>query len=94
MKLPGFPNPETYRSLKIAVHEAVRAASDKPDDAFKWVQEVYERSATLESFRETGKFLTLDTKIPSAWSRVAKVSSSDKSLITMSRKLRQEGCSR
>ena len=41
------------------------------DEAFKWVQEVYERSADLESFRQTGKFLTLDTKILAALSRVA-----------------------
>ena len=72
VKLPDFPNPETYRSWKITVREAVRAASDKPDEAFKWVQEVYERSATMEPHRETGKFLTLDTKILSALSRVAK----------------------
>ena len=72
VKLPDFPNPETYRSWKITVREAVRAASDKPDEAFKWVQEVYERSATMELLRETGKFLTLDTKILSALSRVGK----------------------
>ena len=61
VKLPDFPNPETYRSWKISVREAVRAASDKPDEAFKWVQEVYDRTASME--RETGKFLTLDAKI-------------------------------
>ena len=72
VKLPDFPTPETYRSWKITVREAVRAASDKPDEAFKWVQEVYERNATMELLRETGKFLTLDTKILSALSRVAK----------------------
>ena len=38
VKLPDFPNPETYRSWKITVREAARAASDKPDEAFKWVQ--------------------------------------------------------
>ena len=72
VKLPDFPTPETYRSWKITVREAVRAACDKPDEAFKWVQEVYERNATMELLRETGKFLTLDTKILSALSRVAK----------------------
>ena len=72
VKLPDFPNPETYRSWKISVREAVRAASDKPDEAFKWVQEVYDRTASMEHLRETGKFLTLDTKILSALSRVAK----------------------
>ena len=72
VKLPIFPNPETYRSWKISVREAVRAASDKPDEDFKWVQEVYDRTASMELLRETGKFLTLDTKILSALSRVAK----------------------
>ena len=33
IKLPDFPNPETYRSWKIATREAVRAASDRPDEA-------------------------------------------------------------
>ena len=72
VKLPKFPNPETYRSWKISVREAVRAASDKPDEAFKWVQKVYERNCTMELLRETGKFLTLGTKILSALCRVAK----------------------
>ena len=49
VKLPDFPNPETYRSWKTAVREAVRAASDTPEEAFQWVQRFYKRSATLES---------------------------------------------
>ena len=72
IRLPGFPNPESYRSWKISVREAVRAASDRPDEAFNWVQEVYEKSATIESLRHTGKFITLDTKILNALSVVAK----------------------
>ncbi|OLP79217.1 hypothetical protein AK812_SmicGene40519 [Symbiodinium microadriaticum] len=72
VKLPDFPIPETYRSWTFSIREAVRATSDKPAEAFKWVQEVYERSATLESFWHTGKFLTLDSKILLALSRVAK----------------------
>ena len=72
IRLPGFPNPESYRSWKISVREAVRAASDRPDEAFNWVQEVYEKTATVESLRNTGKFITLDTKILNALSVVAK----------------------
>ena len=72
IRLPGFPNPESYRSWKISVREAVRAASDRPDEAFNWVQEVYEKSASIESLRHTGKFITLDTKILNALSVVAK----------------------
>ena len=37
IRFPDFPNPESYRSWKIAVREAVRAASDKPDEALNWV---------------------------------------------------------
>ena len=72
IRLPDFPNPESYRSWKIAVREAVRAASDRPDEAFNWVQEVYEKTATNEALSITGKFITLDTKILNALSRVAK----------------------
>ena len=72
IRLPDFPNPESYRSWKIAVREAVRAASDRPDEAFNWVQEVYEKTATSDALRTTGKFITLDTKILNALSRVAK----------------------
>ena len=71
IRLPDFPNPESYRSWKIAVREAVRAASDRPDEAFNWVQEVYEKTATSDALRTTGKFITLDTKILNALSRVA-----------------------
>ena len=72
IRLPDFPNPESYRSWKIAVREAVRAASDRPDEAFNWVQEVYEKTATSDALRTTGKFITLDTKILNALSRVTK----------------------
>ena len=54
IRLPGFPNPESYGSWKISVREAVRAASDRPDEAFNWVQEVYEKTATSEALRTTG----------------------------------------
>ena len=72
IRLPDFLNPESKRSWKIAVREAVRAASDRPDEAFNWVQEVYEKMATSDALRTTGKFITLDTKILNALSRVAK----------------------
>ena len=35
IKLPDYPNPETYRSWKMSVREMVRAASDRPDEAFR-----------------------------------------------------------
>ena len=39
LNLPEFPKPETYRSRKTATREAIRAASDQPDEALKWVLE-------------------------------------------------------
>ena len=72
IKLPDYPNPETYRSWKISVREMVRAASDRPDEAFRWVQETYNKDATVTSLHDTGKFLTLDTKLLAALTKVAR----------------------
>ena len=72
IRLPDFPSPETYRSWKISMRETVRAASDQPDEAFKWLLEVYTKEATLESLKETGKFWTLDTKLLAALSKIVK----------------------
>ena len=47
IKLPEFPKPETYRSWKTATREAIRAASDQPDEVFKWVLEVYDKTTKL-----------------------------------------------
>ena len=73
--LPDYPNPETYQSWKISVKKMVRAASD---EAFRWVQEVYFKDASLSSLHDIGKFLTLDTnyKWLVALTRVAKRESS------------------
>ena len=62
IKLPDIPKPETYRSWKTATKEAIRAASDQPDEAVKWVK----------TLREPGKFLTLDTKLLAALTKIAK----------------------
>ena len=72
IKLPDFPSPETYRSWKISMRVTVGAASDQPDETFKWLLEVYTKEATLESLRDTGKFLTLDTKLLAALCKVVK----------------------
>ena len=72
VKLPDFPNPETYRSWKTATRESIRAASDKPDEAFKWILEVYDKGASHEALRDPQKFLTLDTKLLAALTKVAK----------------------
>jgi hypothetical protein len=72
VKVPDFPNPETYRSWKNATREAVRAASDRPDEAFAWIMEVYAKDCKLESLRDTGKFLTLDTKLLASLTKISK----------------------
>ena len=72
IKVPDFPNPETYRSWKTAAREAIRAASDQPDAAFTWVLEAYKKDVSHEKLRDPGKFLTLDTKLLASLSKVAK----------------------
>ena len=72
IKLLEFPTPETYRSWRIAAREAIRSASDRPDEAFVWVQAVYSKDQTLEGLKDPGKFLTLDAKLLSAISKVVK----------------------
>ena len=67
INLPKSPNPETYRSRQTATREAVRAASDSPDEAFQWILE-----ANHEHLRDPGKFLTLDGKLLAALTKVAK----------------------
>ena len=72
IKLPDFANPETYRIWKIATREAIRAASDRPDEAFDWILAVYDRHAGHSSLRDPGKFVTLDMKLLAALTKVAK----------------------
>ena len=72
INLPDFPNPDSYRSWKTATREAVRAASDSPDEAFKWILEAYDKDADHASLRDPGKFLTLDTKLLAALTKVAR----------------------
>ena len=52
IKLLDFPTPETYRSWRIAAREAIRAASDRPDEALAWVQAVYTKDQSLEGLRD------------------------------------------
>ncbi|CAE7466628.1 unnamed protein product, partial [Symbiodinium sp. CCMP2456] len=65
-------NPETYRSWKTATREAVRAASDSPDEAFAWVMRAYDQDANHQTLRDPGKFLTLDTKLLAALTKIAR----------------------
>ena len=50
--IPDMPTPETYRQWKNLVRELVRSSSDKPDEAWEWIMEVWD--GTL-SCRTRGK---------------------------------------
>ena len=76
IKLHDMPTPETYRSWKNHVRDEVKASSDKPDEAWEWLNEVYDKKLgrkELEAkLQNPGKFITLDTKLSSALTRSAK----------------------
>ena len=67
---PKFPQPETYRNWRLRVREAVVAASDRPDEAFEWLSEVWKEGTTEEMLRDSSGFATLDAKIHSAITNV------------------------
>ena len=67
---PKFPQPETYRNWRLRVREAVVAASDRPDEAFEWLSEVWKEGTTEEMLRDPSGFTTLDAKIHSAITNV------------------------
>ena len=76
LRFKEMPTPETYREWKTSVREDVRAASDRPDEAWPWIMEVWsdreDKKKLLEELGEPGKFVTLDTKILAALTRSAK----------------------
>ena len=76
IKLHDMPIPETYRSWKNHVRDEVKACSDKPDEAWEWLSEVYDKKLDRKQLeaklQEPGKFVTLDTKLSSALTRSAK----------------------
>ena len=76
LRFPEFPTPEKYRSWRTAVREEIRAASDRPDDAWNWLLKVYEeredKKNHMSELGVPGDFVTLDTKILASLSKVAK----------------------
>ena len=42
LKFPELPRPENHRKWKTAIREEIRASSDKPDEAWEWLMEVYQ----------------------------------------------------
>ena len=77
IKLHDMPTPETYRSWKNHVRDEVKACSDKPDEAWEWLNEVYDKKLDRKELEAklqnpSSKFITLDTKLSSALARSAK----------------------
>ena len=71
-----MPAPETYRQWRNHVRDEVKSCSDKPDEAWSWLNEVFDTKAPrveLEKrLQEPEKFITLDTKLSAALTRSAK----------------------
>ena len=84
IKLADQPTPESYRHWKNAVREEIRAASDKPDKAWEWLAEVYDKNLKpaekMEKLQDPGDFGTLDIKLFAALTRSAKGDLSQKIL--------------
>ena len=76
IKLNDMPAPEAYRHWRNHVRDEVKSCSDKPDEAWAWLNEVFdtktERSKLEDRLQDPGKFITLDTKLSAALTRAAK----------------------
>ena len=76
IKLNDMPAPEAYRHWRNHVRDEVKSCSDKPDEAWLWLNEVFDnktpREKLEEKLQEPGKFITLDTKLSAALTRSAK----------------------
>ena len=76
IKLNDMPAPETYRQWRNHVRDEVKSCSDKPDEAWSWLNEVFDtktpRVELEKKLQEPGKFITLDTKLSAALTRSAK----------------------
>ena len=75
IKLNNMPAPESYRTWKNHVRDEVKSCSDRPDEAWLWLNEVYDQECTREQLekklQDPGKFLTLDTKLSADLTRSA-----------------------
>ena len=84
IKLAEQPTPETYRHWKNAVREEIRAASDRPDKAWEWLREVYDKdlkpAEKMKKLQDPGDSGTLDTKLLAALTRSAKAGAANPQL--------------
>ena len=65
-----MPAPESYRTWTNQVRDEVKSGSDRPDEAWLWLNDVYDQSCAREELekklQDPGKFLTLDTQLSAA----------------------------
>ena len=70
IKLNNMPAPESYRNWKNHVRDEVKSCSDRLDEAWAWLNEVYDQSCTRDQreqkLQDPGTFLTLDKKLSAA----------------------------
>ena len=52
IKLNNMPVPESYRNWKNHVRDEVRSSSDRPDEAWAWLNEVYDQSVSREELEK------------------------------------------
>ena len=88
---PKFPQPENYRNWRLRVREAVVAASNKPDHAFKWLSKVWDKDTKIDDLRDTEGFPTLDAKVLSAITNVLEGDLAGKSTLSRNAKRTPEG---
>ena len=70
-----LPLPERagqFRKWRLSTRRKVIAASTDSAKSYKWIKEVEDPAKTFDNFRDSGKFPTLDSKLGSAISDLAK----------------------
>ena len=72
IKLLSLPEPAQFRAWRYSARSNVVAASNNPEAAFKWIKEVEATGAKVEDFQNSGKFVTLDTKLASSLNAIAR----------------------
>ena len=69
-----MPAPESVPE-ELEVRDEVKSCSDRPDEAWAWLNDVYDQSCTRkeleDKLQDPGKFLALDTKLSAALTRSA-----------------------
>ena len=76
IKLNDMPALEACRHWRNHVRDEVKSCSDKPDEAWIWLNEVFDNKTPREKLekklQDPGKFIRPDTKLSAALTRSAK----------------------